>query len=115
MATAANGLMPGVFQAAGDTHRGVLDRFRTLPVGRAAVPLGQAAADLIVTAVGTVPFLLVGLGAGWRIEGSASEAVGTVGAYPGAGSSAWCAVLVTVFAVFAVFAPLAVRRYARGE
>jgi ABC-2 type transport system permease protein len=76
VATAANGLMTGMFQAAQDTHRGVMDRLRTLPVSRAAVPLGQAAADLVVTAAGTVPFLLVGLAVGWRIEGSALAAAG---------------------------------------
>src|SRR5689334_25320428 len=70
VATAANGIMTGMFQAAQDVHRGVTDRLRTLPVSRAAVPVGQATADVIVTAVGTVPFLLVGLAVGWRIEGS---------------------------------------------
>lgn len=60
-----------MFQAAGDTHRGVMDRFRALPMSRAAVPLGQALADVLVTAAGTVPFLLVGLAVGWRIEGRA--------------------------------------------
>jgi len=195
VATAANGIMTGMFQAAQDTHRGVMDRFRTLPISRAAVPLGQAVADLVMTATGTVPFLLVGLAVGWRIEKSALEAVGAVGllllfrfattwigiflglltrneeaagqlggatfllpllsnayiptdglpgwlrtiaewnpisavttalrdlfgnapvpegaawpvAHPVAGSLAWCAVLLVVFA------PLAVRRYARGE
>lgn len=195
VATAANGLMTGMFQAAQDVHRGVTDRLRTLPVSRAAVPLGQAVADLLVTAAGTVPFLLVGLLVGWRIEGSAleaaaalallllfrfacawagiflgllsrsEEAAGQLGsatfmlpllsnayipvdgmpgwlrtlaewnpisavttalrdlfgnapvpegaawpvAHPVAGSLAWCAVLI------ALFAPLAVRRYARGE
>lgn len=195
VATAANGIMTGMFQAAQDTHRGVMDRFRTLPISRAAVPLGQAVADLVMTAVGTVPFLLVGLAVGWRVEKSALEAVGAVGllllfrfattwigiflglltrneeaagqlggatfllpllsnayiptdglpgwlrtiaewnpisavttalrdlfgnapvpegaawpvAHPVAGSLAWCAVLLVVFA------PLAVRRYARGE
>ncbi|WP_031486170.1 ABC transporter permease [Streptomyces bicolor] len=79
VATAANGIMTGMFQAAQDTHRGVMDRFRTLPMSRAAVPLGQAAADLVVTAAGTVPFLLVGLAVGWRIEGSALEAAGALG------------------------------------
>ncbi|MFE7031707.1 ABC transporter permease [Streptomyces sp. NPDC057621] len=79
VATAANGIMTGMFQAAQDAHRGVTDRLRTLPVSRAAVPLGQAAADLVVTAAGTVPFLLVGLAVGWRIEGSALEAVAAVG------------------------------------
>jgi len=79
VATAANGIMTGMFQAAQDSHRGVTDRFRTLPMSRAAVPLGQATADLVVTAVGTVPFLLVGLAVGWRIEGSALQAAAAVG------------------------------------
>ncbi|WP_019066229.1 ABC transporter permease [Streptomyces hokutonensis] len=195
VATAANGIMTGMFQAAQDSHRGVTDRFRTLPMSRAAVPLGQASADLVVTAVGTVPFLLVGLAVGWRVEGSVAQAAAAVGllllfrfacawvgillglasrseeaagqlgsatfmlpllsnayiptdrlpgwlrtlaewnpisavttalrhlfgnspvpegaawpvAHPLAGSLAWCAALI------AVFAPLAVRRYARGE
>jgi ABC-2 type transport system permease protein len=71
--------MTGMFQAAQDSHRGVMDRFRTLPMSRAAVPLGQALADLVVTAVGTVPLMLVGLAVGWRIEGSALRAVAGVG------------------------------------
>ncbi|MGW7266776.1 ABC transporter permease [Streptomyces sp. NPDC054842] len=79
VATAANGIMTGMFQAAQDSHRGVTDRFRTLPVSRAAVPLGQAGADLVVTAGGTVPLLLVGLAVGWRIEGSALGAAGALG------------------------------------
>lgn len=79
VATAANGIMTGMFQAAQDTHRGVTDRLRTLPISRAAVPLGQALADLVVTAAGTVPVLLVGLAVGWRVEGSALRAAGAVG------------------------------------
>ncbi|WP_031025097.1 ABC transporter permease [Streptomyces sp. NRRL WC-3725] len=79
VATAAGGLMTGMFQAAQDTHRGVMDRFRTMPVSRAAVPLGQAVADLLVTTIGTVPLLLTGLAVGWRIEGSAAGAAGAVG------------------------------------
>nr|BFD85699.1 ABC transporter permease [Streptomyces sp. Xyl84] len=78
-ATAAGGIMTGMFQAAQDTHRGVMDRFRAMPVSRAAVPLGQAVADLVVTAAGTVPLLLVGLAVGWRIEGGAAGAAGAVG------------------------------------
>ncbi|MFF4153191.1 ABC transporter permease [Streptomyces sp. NPDC001651] len=79
VATAANGIMTGMFQAAQDTHRGVTDRFRTLPMSRAAAPLGQAVADLVVTALGTVPLLLTGLAVGWRIEGSALQAAGALG------------------------------------
>ncbi|MEU6929864.1 ABC transporter permease [Streptomyces sp. NPDC046385] len=79
VATAANGVMTGMFQAAQDTHRGVTDRLRTLPISRAAVPLAQALADLVTTAVGMVPLLLVGLAMGWRIEGTALEALGALG------------------------------------
>jgi ABC-2 type transport system permease protein len=79
VATAAGGIMTGMFQAAADSHRGVMDRFRTMPVSRAAVPLGQAVADLVVTAIGTVALLLVGLAVGWRVEGSAPRALGAVG------------------------------------
>ncbi|MEU8763744.1 ABC transporter permease [Streptomyces sp. NPDC048659] len=79
VATAANGLMTGMFQAAQDTHRGVTDRLRTLPVSRAAAPLAQALADLVTTAVGLVPLLLAGLAMGWRFEGTALEALGALG------------------------------------
>ncbi len=78
VATAANGIMTGMFQVAQDVHRGVTDRLRTLPISRAAVPLGQSVADVLVTAAGMVPFLLVGLAVGWRVEGSAPQAVGAV-------------------------------------
>lgn len=78
-ATAAGGIMTGMFQAAQDAHRGVTDRLRSLPMSRAAVPAGQAVADLAVTAVGTVPLLLVGLAVGWRIEGPPARAVAALG------------------------------------
>jgi ABC-2 type transport system permease protein len=74
-ATAASGLMTGMFQAAQDTQRGVMDRFRTMPMSRSAVPLGQTAADLVMNAVGTVPLLLVALAVGWRIEGGTRNAL----------------------------------------
>lgn len=73
------GWMTGMFQAAQDAHRGVMDRFRTMPMSRAAVPLGQALADLVTSAVGMVPMILVGLAMGWRIEGTALEALGAFG------------------------------------
>lgn len=78
-ATAANGVMTGMFQSAQDCHRGVMDRFRTLPMSRSAVPFGQTAADLLTTAVGMIPLILVGLAVGWRIEGGPASAVGAFG------------------------------------
>ncbi|GAA2309910.1 ABC transporter permease [Streptomyces kunmingensis] len=79
VATAANGIMTGMFTSAQDTHRGVMDRFRTLPMTRAAIPLGQSVADLVTTAVGLVPLILVGLAMGWRIEGGVPGAVAAFG------------------------------------
>ncbi|MER5276310.1 ABC transporter permease [Streptomyces sp. NPDC002809] len=78
-ATAANGIMTGMFQSAQDCHRGVMDRFRTLPMSRTAVPFGQTAADLLTTAVGLIPLMLVGLAVGWRIEGGPAAALGAFG------------------------------------
>lgn len=79
VATAANGIMTGMFTAAQDSHRGVMDRFRTMPMSRSAVPLGQAVADLLTTAVGLVPLILVGLAMGWRIEGGPLKALAAFG------------------------------------
>ncbi|WP_327366498.1 ABC transporter permease [Streptomyces sp. NBC_01217] len=78
-ATAAGGIMTGMFQASQDCDRGVMDRFRTLPMSRFAVPFGQTAADLLTTAVGMIPLILVGLAVGWRIEGSPLAALGALG------------------------------------
>ncbi|MFJ3902758.1 ABC transporter permease [Streptomyces sp. NPDC090025] len=79
VATAANGLMTGMFQAAQDTHRGVTDRLRTLPVSRAAVPLAQALADLVTSTMGLLPLLLVAFAMGWRVEGGVPQALAAVG------------------------------------
>ncbi|THA74238.1 ABC transporter permease [Streptomyces sp. A0642] len=78
-ATAANGLMTGMFQAAQDCDRGVMDRLRTLPMSRTAVPFGQTAADALTTAVGLAPLILVGLAVGWRVEGGPAAALGAFG------------------------------------
>ncbi|MFJ7999587.1 ABC transporter permease [Streptomyces sp. NPDC096310] len=78
-ATAAGGLMTGMFQASYDAQRGVTDRFLSLPMSRVAVPLGQTLADLLTTLVGMVPLLLVGLAVGWRVESGVSGALGSVG------------------------------------
>lgn len=78
-ATAAGGIMTGMFQASQDAQRGVMDRFRTLPMSRTAVPLGQIAADLVTTAVGIVPLMLAGLAVGWRIERGPLDALAAVG------------------------------------
>ncbi|QKV95797.1 ABC transporter permease [Streptomyces sp. NA02950] len=73
---AAGGILTGMIGTAQDMQRGVIDRFRTLPMSRAAVPLGQVASDVLIAAVGLVPLALLGLAVGWRIRGGPGAALG---------------------------------------
>ncbi|MGI5130309.1 ABC transporter permease [Pseudonocardia sp. CA-107938] len=62
-----------------DAQRGITDRFRSLPMSSAAVLLGRATADLLISAIGLAVLIAVGLLVGWRSErglGAAAAAVG---------------------------------------
>jgi ABC-2 type transport system permease protein len=65
--------------AARDSTRGVVDRFRSLPVTRSAVPFGQAAATAVYGLASFVLMALCGLAVGWRIERGAADAVAALG------------------------------------
>jgi len=71
---AAN-VVPSMFTMARDSSRGVVDRFRSLPIARAAVPFGQAAATMVYGLASFVLMALCGLAVGWRIERGAARAV----------------------------------------
>jgi ABC-type multidrug transport system permease subunit len=58
-----------------DVTKGMIDRFRSLPMSRLAVILGRTASDLVVSGVTLVIMTLAGLVVGWRIEGSVAGAV----------------------------------------
>ncbi|HEY4006189.1 MAG TPA: ABC transporter permease [Pseudonocardia sp.] len=58
-----------------DLTKGMIDRFRSLPMSRLAVILGRTASDLVVSAVTLVIMTLAGLVVGWRIEGGPLDAV----------------------------------------
>ena len=85
-------LMPGIFAqtvvfasvttAIGmtdDLSKGLIDRFRSLPMARSAVLSGRALFDLIYNAVILVVLLLSGLAVGWRVHGSVEEFFAGVG------------------------------------
>ena len=57
-----------------DARRGITDRFRSLPIGDAAVSLGRVGADLISSAVELLILVAGGLLLGWRITGSVPAA-----------------------------------------
>jgi ABC-2 type transport system permease protein len=61
---------------ADDMHKGVIDRFRSLPMTRGAVLTGRTLADLVQTALTVVVLAAVGLLVGWRIHHGIPKALG---------------------------------------
>ena len=64
-----------VIGMANDLQKGIIDRFRSLPMSPAAVLIGRTMADLAVTLLGLLVMSLCGLVIGWRIRGSFTDAV----------------------------------------
>jgi ABC-2 type transport system permease protein len=61
-----------------DMQKGIIDRFRSLPMSRAAVLLGRTTSDLLNNLLIVVLMILTGLVVGWRIHSSILEAVAGV-------------------------------------
>jgi ABC transporter DrrB family efflux protein len=53
---------------ADDMHKGLIDRFRSLPMARGAVLTGRTLADLVQTALTVVVLAIVALLVGWRVH-----------------------------------------------
>jgi len=53
---------------ANDLQKGIIDRFRSLPMSRIAVILGRTLSDLAINALGLTVMSLCGLIVGWRIH-----------------------------------------------
>ncbi|MCO1656669.1 ABC transporter permease [Pseudonocardia humida] len=78
-ATIAFNVVPAMITMARDSGRGVVDRFRSMPITRVAVPFGQAAAN---AAYGLLCLLLMAACAvvvGWRIRTGLGPALGALG------------------------------------
>ncbi|MGH3279264.1 MAG: ABC transporter permease [Trebonia sp.] len=58
-----------------DMQTGLIDRFRSLPMSRAAVLTARTIADLLTQVIGAAVTALVGLAIGWRITGGFGPAV----------------------------------------
>ena len=87
--TYAEFLLPGIFaqtvvfgstitgaSIADDLQKGLIDRFRSLPMSRSAVLIGRTVADLGLNAISIVVMAVTGLVVGWRINSSIAEAIG---------------------------------------
>jgi ABC-2 type transport system permease protein len=59
-----------------DLQKGIIDRFRSLPMSRSAVLVGRTGSDLLNNVLVIVIMSLTGQLVGWRIRSSFGEAVG---------------------------------------
>ncbi|MEU8512331.1 ABC transporter permease [Kitasatospora sp. NPDC048722] len=59
-----------------DMTKGLVDRFRSLPMARSAVLVGRTLADLVQTAFTVIVLALVALAVGWRIHDGILKALG---------------------------------------
>ncbi|MFC8381397.1 ABC transporter permease [Nocardia sp. NPDC056952] len=58
-----------------DMQKGIIDRFRSLPMAPSAVLVGRTISDVVINVVSLVVMSLTGLVVGWRIRGSFLDAV----------------------------------------
>ncbi|HEV3475083.1 MAG TPA: ABC transporter permease [Actinomycetota bacterium] len=72
-------LFGSTFTGAGladDMTKGIIDRFRSLPMSRSAVLAGRTASDIVYNMISILVMTITGLIVGWRIHTGAIEAVG---------------------------------------
>ena len=71
-------LFGSTFTGAGiadDMQKGIIDRFRSLPMSRSAVLAGRTASDIIYNALSLAIMSVTGLLVGWQIRSSVAEAI----------------------------------------
>ena len=62
-----------------DMKKGVIDRFRSLPMSSAAVLVGRTVSDVVINLISIAVMAATGLVVGWRIHTSVLEALGGFG------------------------------------
>lgn len=77
--TMAFGLEATMLAVTQDLNKGVIDRFRSMPMTSGAVLVGRAAADMLQSAAGLAVMVAVGYAIGWRWHGGVLEFLGAIG------------------------------------
>jgi ABC-2 type transport system permease protein len=62
-----------------DMRSGIIDRFRALPMSRAAVLAGRTVADLLTQVIGVLVVTAVGLAIGWRVHAGPANVLAAFG------------------------------------
>jgi ABC-2 type transport system permease protein len=76
MAFGLEGTMIAVTQ---DINKGVIDRFRSMPMANGAVLVGRSVADMLQSALALLVLMGVGYALGWRADGGPGGFLGAVG------------------------------------
>lgn len=58
-----------------DVQKGLINRFRSLPMSRSAVVAGRTASDVVYNGLSVVIMSIAGFAVGWRIRGSVLDAI----------------------------------------
>jgi ABC-2 type transport system permease protein len=77
--TMLSGLATTMIAVVTDMQRGIIDRFRSMPMAPSAVLVARAVADLAISVIGLVVLVLAGVAVGWRIDTGAGPALAAVG------------------------------------
>jgi ABC-2 type transport system permease protein len=62
-----------------DMSTGLIDRFKSLPMSRAAVLAGRTIADLLTQVIGLIVVVAVGLAIGWRVHTGPGDVLAALG------------------------------------
>ncbi len=77
--TMAFGLEATMLAVTQDLGKGVIDRFRSMPMESSAVLVGRSVADMLQSALGLAVMIGAGYAVGWRWHGSFGGFLGAVG------------------------------------
>lgn len=77
--TMAFGLEATMIAVTQDLNKGVIDRFRSMPMANGAVLVGRSAADMLQSVLSLAAMIGVGLAIGWRVHGGVGGLLAAVG------------------------------------
>jgi ABC-type multidrug transport system permease subunit len=84
--TMAFGFMNTAFAVAVDKERGVMDRFRSMPMAPSAVVAGRGLSDVLHVGLDLLVLAVIAVVIGWRSDGGLAATLGAFACCSGCGS-----------------------------